>query len=427
MYFLQCIDYVFQTKLHKSSLVNTIQNAHVLFVSISCGLGLLYCATYSYEALPYMAKLILIQCTVDLFLTDKPDIFFHHIVAINMTYLNITQFDTHTIPIQFPFAVIFTAELSSIFLVLTQYCEKNSMWENINRFCFTVTFFYTRIYLFLKYIMFNPEYTTYMDQHLTKTGRCWGQSLLYAFMFINLYWGSILVKMVYKKIRNTVKSHHTLCLNEFLLQYTYFLNPIISLYTYGNSNAFFLVDIFGHGILSVNSYYYHNALYKKLKVNSQVNILDVSIYKTYISDIISIQIRIFLVGLVNLLQVEDVMVGVASISHIAMFQIILVYFFYDYILDLKYNGFPMWYNGDKSPIDYMLHVPIAIVICSSLIHNNDPDAATHLIISSMLIFNFLFLKPFYELNHFFLHLILLYQTYAISRINASLLFTTGSI
>ena len=41
MYFLQCIDYLFQTKLHKSSLVNTIQNAHVIFVSMSCGLGLL--------------------------------------------------------------------------------------------------------------------------------------------------------------------------------------------------------------------------------------------------------------------------------------------------------------------------------------------------------------------------------------------------
>lgn len=275
--------------------------------------------------------------------------------------------------------------------------------------------------------MFNPEYISYIDHHLTKSMLGWYTTLTYAFLFINLYWGSILVKMVYKKIRNSVKSHHTLCLNEFLLQYTYFLNPIISLYTYGNSNAVFLIDIFGHGILSVNSFYYHHVLYKKLKVNPQVNIMDVSIYKTYISDIISIQIRVFFVGLVNLLQVDNVMIGMACISHLAMFQMMLVYFFYDHILDLKYNRLPMWYNDDKVQIDYMLHLPIAVVICTGVLHNNDPAAATHLIISTMLICNILFLKPFYELNHFFLHMMLLYQTYAISRINASLLFTTGSI
>ena len=57
-----------------------------------------------------------------------------------MAYLNLTQFDTHTIPIQLPFAVLFSAELSSIFLGLTQYCGKNKSWENINRLCFISTF-----------------------------------------------------------------------------------------------------------------------------------------------------------------------------------------------------------------------------------------------------------------------------------------------
>lgn len=101
MYFLRCIDYVYQTKLNKSSFVNTIKNAHVIFVSISCGLGLFYYATYSYEAIPYMTKLLLIQCSVDLFLTDKPDILIHNIVAINMAYLNIIQFDIHAVSVYY--------------------------------------------------------------------------------------------------------------------------------------------------------------------------------------------------------------------------------------------------------------------------------------------------------------------------------------
>ena len=99
MYFLQGVDYVFQTKLSKSSFANTIQNAHMIFVSMSCGIGLLYSATYSYEAIPFITKLLLIQCSVDLFLTDKPDILIHNIVAINMAYLNIIQFDIHAVSV----------------------------------------------------------------------------------------------------------------------------------------------------------------------------------------------------------------------------------------------------------------------------------------------------------------------------------------
>lgn len=425
MFFLQCVDYVFQTKFHKSSLVNTIQNAHVVFVSISCGLGLLYYVNYSYEIVPYMAKLVFLQCSVDLFLTDKPDIFLHHIVAISMSYLNFSYFTNHLLPMQLPFAVLFSSELSSIFLVLTQYCGKNKNWTNINRLCFMSTFFYTRIYLFLKHIIFNPEYATFIRENSSENVALYCNVMIYSFMFLNLYWASILVKMCYKEIRNYFIHHHTFCTSEFLLQYTYFVCPIISLCTYNTSNMIILFDFFGQGILSINSFYYHNIVYERLKKtltsNEKTNILDKGIYKAYIADIISIQIRVFLVVLVNLLQVDDAMIGIAGLSHIAMFQLIIVYFFYDYILDMKYKKKEILYNGDKHTIDYILHIPIVIVICNGIVHNKDIDATNHLIISSMLLFNNLFVKPFYELNHFFLHIILWYQTYAISRINNSVL------
>uniref|UniRef100_A0A6C0HJC0 Uncharacterized protein n=1 Tax=viral metagenome TaxID=1070528 RepID=A0A6C0HJC0_9ZZZZ len=57
MYFLQCIDYLFNTKLHGSDIVKAVQNAHVFCVSISCGLGLVYYAHYSFDVIPFLTKM----------------------------------------------------------------------------------------------------------------------------------------------------------------------------------------------------------------------------------------------------------------------------------------------------------------------------------------------------------------------------------
>lgn len=79
------------------------------------------------------------------------------------------------------------------------------------------------------------------------------------------------------------------------------------------------------------------------------------------------------------------------------------------------------YNGEKILVDYLLYLAIVGVVCIGIFHNNDRDATIHLILSSLLLYNCIVIKPFYELNHFFIHLGLLYQSYAISGINASLL------
>ena len=421
MYFLQCVDYFFDTKLHNSVLVQSIQNAHVFFVSITCGLGLVYYANYSYAVIPYLAKLIIAQCSFDLFLSDKPDILFHHVITISMAYFSVSQFAVHYDAIQLPYAVITSTEISSFFLVLNQYFKKKSLWASLNNVGFISTFFFTRIYLYLKHVIFNDDYMDFISEMLPVDKTCWHSFIIYSFLFINMHWSSIIVKTIYKKLRNAMKSNHSFCLHEFLLQYTLFLSPIISCITYGvSTNPIFLVDIFGQSILSVNSYYYHHAVYNILKVKpkEKVCVLDDNICKSYIADIFSIQIRTFLCLFVNLSQLENSMMYLGLVASV---QLIIGYFFYNYILGMKAQNRNILYNEEKILIDYLLFLPLVSVIVIGVFHNNDRDASNHLVLSSLLLYNCIVIKPFYELNHFFLHLGLLYQSYAISGINASIL------
>jgi hypothetical protein len=416
MYFLQCIDNLFNTKLHRSDIVKTVQNAHVFCMSIACGLGLVYYAHYSFDVIPFLTKMIVVQLSLDLFLTDKPDIFFHHIITLSMAHFLLSQFPVYYEIIQLPYAVIISTELSSFFLVLSQYLKEKTIWASVNNVCFVLSFFYTRIYLYLKYVVFNHEYMSFISE--TMSLNMWHSSIVFSFLFINMHWSSIIIKTIYKKLR---PPSHSFCLNEFLLQYTYFLSPYISSLKYGvNSNPIFWLDIFGQSVLSVNSYHYHHAVYKKLKLRPQdkVNVLDDDICNSYVADIFSIQFRVFLVMLVNLSQLEN---GMIYGGLILSSQIFFGYKFYDYILDMKAQQRTILYGEDKVMIDYLLYLPIASVISIGIFHNNDPDASHHLILSSILLYNCIVIKPFYELNHFFLHLCLLYQSYAISAINASVL------
>ena len=415
MYFLQCIDYLFNTKLHNSNLVDSIQNAHVLCVTISCGIGLVYYANYSYDLIPYLSKLIIVQCSVDLLLTNKLDIVFHHLITISMAYFSFSQFPSSPVTIQMPYAVIISSEISSFFLILNRYFPKSS----INHVCFISTFLYTRIYLYLRFCLFNQEYMTFVQETLTFDKVVCHHFLLYAFLFINVYWASIIIKTIYKKLIK--KDHSSFRLNEYLLQYTYFLSPVISFLTYGtNSNPLFLLDVLGQSILSVNSYYYHHALYKAIKrqPNKPINILDNDICNSYIVDILSIQLRTFLTVFVNMSRVENGMVYLGLLSSAQMY---IGYRFYDYIMDMKTRKQIILYGGEKNIVEYFLYLPKVVCILIGIFHNNDRDATNHLILSCFFLSSCIFLKPFYELNHFFIHIGLLYQSYAISGVNLSIL------
>ena len=419
MYFLKCVDYICGTKLENSQLIQNIQNAHSFATAIICGTGLTYYAYYSAHAVvPFLQKLILIKCSFDLFLTTKHDIFIHRLITVSMCYFSLTHLYSVLEIVHFQSAVIISSELSSFFLEINEYLDGKSKWVYA---CFLSVFFYTRVYLLTTYLFFDKTHLDFLISFLDTTHLIWYNLNIYSFLCINLYWSSTLVKTFYTEIRYAFQSIHTFKNNERLLQYTYFISPIISVVTYGSSNMIFLVDIFGQIVLATNSYRYHNAVYEKLKTQKDTNVCDKSLYRLYVADILSIQLRTFLVVFVNLLQIENVRMGSVAIYYVATVHLIVLYFFYEFIFDLNDGNRVILHNGEKTVSEYLMHLPVFQAILIGFFHNNDSVAGNHVVISGILITIILMVQPFYELNHFFLHIILLYQTYAISACNASLL------
>ena len=413
--FLQVIDYYFNTKLENSRFIKNLQNGHTFIVSLGCAAGLYYYKTQSYEIVPYLQKAILAQCTADLFLNSKPDIFIHHVITISMIGYALTQ-PYSLESLHYKYVVVISCELSSIFLVINNYVEHNTMLSAINTGFFLSSFFYTRIVLFAQEILFDEQYITHV-----KKNNIWYSLNVYSFLFINIYWGSIIVKSLYKHLRRMMKPYHTSLNTEFLLQYTLFLSPIASASTYMLNSASLsnttihnmLLDVTGLAAVSASSYGYHNALYKHLgSTTEKINVLGNSIYPFYMSDIITIHIRSFLISSVSFSQIEDIGLRCILITNNALFHIITLHIFYDHHCIKRNSKKIIIYDENESLVSCIVKLPLILDTIIVAYHCQDMLSRNHIVLATAMIFATMVVKPFYEMNHFFFHLLLIYQSFA---------------
>ena len=414
--FLGLVDYYFNTELENSKFIKHVQNAHTFIVSIGCGVGLYYYETYSSGEtmiLMTMQKAILAQCTFDLLLNSRPDIFIHHVITISMVVFSLMSQPTQSI--QYMCAVIISCELSSMFLVLNYYIEHHTLLSAINTGCFISTFFYTRLYLYTREILFLTS-----SQH-----NIWYTVNIYSFFGINLYWGSILVKSMYKKIRRLVKIHHTKINTEYLLQITMFVPPYISgcVYYYNEYyTVITLTDLISLVAVSISSYNYHNALYATLSMSTtdKVNVLSDAIYPYYISDIFIIHMRSCLIVSASLSQLHDDGLRNIVILSTVLFHALTLRIFYDYHSTKKAGKHIIIYDGDETIASLIVKLPLFVDACICAYNCVDATIQNHLIISILMICATMVVKPFYEMNHFFFHVLLIYQSSA-----ATLSIVTG--
>lgn len=413
--FLQVIDYYFNTKLENSQLIKNLQNGHTLLVALGCTAGLYYYKTHSYEIIPYLQKVILAQCTADLFLNSKPDIFIHHVITISMIGYALTQ-PASLESLHYKYAVVISSELSSIFLVINNYIEHNTILSAINTGFFLFTFFYTRIVLFAQEILFDEQYIT-----LIVNNNIWYSLSVYSFLFINIYWGSIIVKSLYKHVRRILKPYHTSLNTEFLLQYTLFLSPLASASAYMANSASLsntainnmVIDMAGLAAVSASSYGYHNALYKLLgSTTEKINVLRNSIYPFYMSDIMTIHIRSFLIASVSLFQIEDIGLRCILVTNNALFHMITLHIFYDHHCIKRISNKIIIYDGNESLVSCIVKVPLILDTIIVAYHCQDLLSRNHIVLATAMIFATMVVKPFYEMNHFFFHLLLIYQSFA---------------
>lgn len=414
--FIKAIDFIFGTNFKNHETLKYIQNVNTLIVSTCTALSTLHYFTFSsYITLPYLLRLINVHCMVDLLFVSNIDMTLHHIITIGLVQF----FFYKPLPmdvLHFETMILCTSELSSIFLVGREWIDKKSPYYVWNNYAFMVSFFYTRLYLLPKYLLLGDNCVQYLHSIMSLFDKCWYFGTLYAFMTINIYWGTIMIKMICSKVRKVYPFIFTYLNNEYILQYTYFLSPTIALYVYSPHIEIQWLDIAGQLLLSYNSFQYHHSLYKAIKDLDKdtspytINVLSPAIRPYYIADIVSIHVRTFLFSISKFVPLFPH--GMITIGGLLGFHGIALHHFYDYTMEMIENKMPSFYNFPDSLFDIAIRLPIFFSLILSIIYSNTYANAHHTLMSVIMISSCLFIKPCYELNHLCLHLCLLYQSYS---------------
>ena len=391
---------LFNKEWDKSQFIKHVRNANTLVVSVLCWSGLFYYKTYADPFfLPYLQYAIISRCAIDLLLNTHPAIFIHHVSTI--AFAVTTMITPHNIDNDsYKSSVFVSSELSNLFLVLRYYyTDKNDTYlvDSI----FLATFFYTRLYLLIGEFFFDSSFNI----------------SLYFLVGINVYWGCVLIKKKYKAIRGFMKPYHTHINCEFLVQYTLFLSPMISSYMYaaaaanGNKPPIWeeLMDVLSLTLLAGSSYFYHNALLNN--ISRTKNVLDDAIFPYYLGDITTISLKGFtIVAIIVLRMVGDNWTKAMILMDVAELHLLALYIFYDHHFLGRKRGNYIAYNGKETRVSTLVKFALVVDTCIGVY--NTGAAKSHILLSSMLIFGITVVKPFYEMNHFFFHMSLLYQSYS---------------
>jgi len=371
------------------------------------------------------------HCITDLFFCTK-DLTIHHISCIALSGINLyyllpnpnSEIINNTI-------VLASCELSTFFLVFNSYLSKKSIFYNANQICFIGSFFYTRIYLFSKYLIYNQSLfnilALYLDNPI-KSGIYY--SALYTLYGLNIYWFSIMIKKIVKQCPNI-----SIINCEYMLQYTYFMPVAYALYVYTNHSynlikPVFYYDIGGIIYLSYTSHVYHKNLKQRLiKNNSNISFNTIETPKDvwlYLHDIIGVNLRSALCVVTNTLalsknnDISNVLcIAAVSIHTVSTFQYI------KYILNTKSFAYITDDNdkeknkefGQSDIINYLIGIPI--FVDSAIIFYNESNFYNKIncLVITFIIYLVMTIKPFYYMNHLALHLALFFQTMMLCHAN----------
>jgi len=185
-------------------IIRTIKQKPVEYIKISIYIWSLI-DTFYYENIDYSSAFITMILTADIFITKKPDIKLHHVMAIIFyVYVNtndMTPDDKFLIS-----RPVMVCEVSSIFLAVNDIYETEVKPHYViaNQLLFVSTFFYYRVYSFYINSIINLEYKETVSKY---DSFYWDKiiwSTLYMFYTLNLYWAFLIGKKIYRKISRSV-------------------------------------------------------------------------------------------------------------------------------------------------------------------------------------------------------------------------------
>ena len=190
---------------------------------------------------------VVFQCSYDIFLWHSHSSALHHMFVLLFT----SYFVTTEIPVEDCITLVLTilsTEISTLFLVIKIWLEQSEMQQTIfytvNIALFLLSFLYTRIYLYTNFVILNPQTYNLNLPFVPYIG-------LYGLFALNIYWVTLMVKMIFKSLKLSDASYYTL---EFL-RFGQSVNYIIVYFWY-NSAA----NIVATFAVALTSYVHHSTM-----------------------------------------------------------------------------------------------------------------------------------------------------------------------
>jgi hypothetical protein len=381
----------------------------------------------------------------------------HHgcvMTIIIFEYIFNVPFETHNV-ITIP---LLWTEISSIFYSVRHFLLRNKQSNLIvscNDVLFFASFFYLRVINFWKQLVFHPilydNMSLYNFRHVVYTA-------IYILFTLNLYWFSIITRKLVKMLMGIFRKECWLLISEGFTSFSYFFSFIACLYLYSPHFPYFryfkyssfLLETLSVGLLSISSNRYHHSVYKayfQLKKEEQstylqYNCLSHPIISNYMLDIVCIHLRSFsslfnaLTSYLAVCQTSSSFYFFASLGVGSfLFHIVNMFFFIDYIFQLKSTGeklelFPekkksKYDEYDKydkyDKIDRLNLYPIFLdIVGIGLIlyqhPSSFPTSLYHMFLHLVMAISTM-IQPFLYLNHAWLHCLLFMETICLCFIN----------
>ena len=366
----------------------------------------------------YLMPVVGVHAVIDFVFNKSIDLKIHHSFIVGVILYN--YYYNVCVDDRFLFLYSFLkTEISSIFYVLKYWIPEKSVLSSINNVVFLLSFLKFRI-LDVYYEIIEPNeilvpIAKYSPVH-SVTNLAMTSIFLascYGLFILNLYWFSILTKIIYKMITKVIPINNDIVCH-YLCAYIHFLTIPISvyMYSYGNSEHYIL-DVFGIIGLSITSYFYHYDIYNRLKTKQITDYILPNKHniELFFNDNVFIHIRSFLTLATSYFYNDSlfVVLYLSGLLHfVSMYNVVI----------LSYTIFQL---DEASNIGYFFDVyniitglPIALDVF--FVYMNSPyEIATPFLFTNIIIAIILFVKPYYKLTHVAFHILLVFHAYYLSR------------
>ena len=352
----------------------------------------------------------------------KIDMLIHHMLSLNsliyvlfLVDLNNNYYSTD---------LLLKTEWSSIFLGLNYFLKKYKMSKllTISNIAFLMTFLKYRLYDFYNNVVINNHFTnsSLFDNYeynylllipinITK----------YGFIYLNLYWLSIIIKSLYKSLKLNI----TLISSEYILQYSYFLCLLSNLFSYTfiateNQKAYYsdciAMDATINLLLSMTSFKFHEYIYNNLLLDSNLNRSEEEYKNVLVQDVFVIQMRA-IVQFYAHLKMHNIFENYKNLFYCQFASCLIVPIITNKIYVNLIN------NKIKYPInevnnltiflDLLLGVNPFLCILYSILGVLNTNNAVNLLLILYISVLIMIIKPFYNINHLMVHISFIFINY----------------